>query len=318
MGLGGCPSATERGSTGDQVGNLNEEGTSDGTISLRELAAQIAAADASYGQAWSTESTTISVNPHIDVGDTYERIHTPWLSTGTSGDNSGFLDWRSLFGADELDGPSNTGDTDGPDGDDGTDDGGSDDDGSDDGDDWDEDDCFDADDDPGVPPGGYGSTTYEGIVECVYTEELIGYGDERSREECYLFALARNDRGVLGNIPVPVPCIDDVMLADVHVVGDIDTRIIRVSSRQEYTVTVTVVSASYTAGTANLVLDLDSVWIGEYSGIVSRGEQTLQAQLVDGNLVYSSEVHWEIDLWAGEEWSGDAIVTFDFDGVLTP
>ena len=303
--LGGCPLAdemlqstalpTDPSAAGTPVDNSNEEGAADTPIKLKDLAAEIAEGDAAYELAWSYGQTTISVNPNIDVGDTYERGYRPSSYTGGSSDDDW---WWGLPDFGDWGDPGGSGDS----GD------------SDDGDDSDDNGCIDADD-PGAPPGDSDTRTYVGTLDCLRTEALRGCG-ESSEETCYNVSLVLNEPGVLGSIPVPVTLTHRMMSADVRFVGDSDTQIIPFSHDEVFTVTVTVVSASYTTHTANVVLDVEAVWIGEYSGIVVRGVHTLETQIVDGNLTYSSDTQYELDLWAADDWSGDATDDYDCDGVL--
>ena len=98
-GLGGCPAAegllwnagpaAELGPTDLPGDGAGEDAATEHPITLQDVATDVASGNGGVELAWSYGCTTISVNPNMDVGDTYVRTYGPPYDGGWDGGGNG-------------------------------------------------------------------------------------------------------------------------------------------------------------------------------------------------------------------------------------
>jgi hypothetical protein len=162
------------------------------------------------------------------------------------------------------------------------------------------------------PPG---SATYSGTVDCFRHESLEGYG-ELSEDLTFQVTMSFDDEGLPANIPFPLFIERIIVYADVCHVGDTETFTVPSTPTTAWTVTVTVVSATYTPQSASVVLEIDTGWVGEYSSITASGLHTLEAEVIGDALRYSADTHYEAEFRADDDWEGQGTEDFDCTGTL--
>ena len=306
-GLGGCPALDALSPEGDSSQVFAPNGTADTDsdsqtqddtpFSLEELQRSLVSGNARYRETISTGYSTISINPSIDVGDTYEHPDPPPVSYDA--DNAG--------GDQDDDNDGDNADSD----DSGNDTGGD-----------------DGDDDPADdPPSGSNIDTYEGQTTCSYYESLEDneqfYG-ELFREVTCEVSLAFNTQGVPETIPVPPftgGTDGDRWQIGVHFVNETET-FEYMTDGVMYTVTVRVSAATYTAQAAHVELELDCSWYGDSSSIVAEGNHTLDTMLTSSGIQYTASTDYEGVFTADgeadeDDWVGYGVVAYDCGGMLT-
>ncbi len=297
-GLGGCPLADDPSQdtalpveSGPPPDDTGAKDTTEQPSLLNDLASQIAADALDDEYAWSDGSTTISINPDTDGGNT---------GGGGFGTSPG-----SNAGGDNDDGDGDPDDPDDPAGAD--DDGDSDDSG---------------DDPPGGSPGDSGDATHRGTVQCAYRESLWDddefYGeitDDLTYEETISF----DDLGVPESIPVhPFICNDHTVRfqTTARFTGQTETLTFG-TGVVEYDVTVHVLVATYSPQAAHVELELDFVWIGDNNcSIIASGAHTLDTQATGDDVIYTAYTGYDGVFTAADDWVGYGTVDYDCSGTL--
>jgi hypothetical protein len=308
--IGGCPSADDLllapGSPGDRDpgesngvggsgGAAGEEPTSDTAESLAELALGIVASDGDSDRAFSEGYVSVSTSGDYSPPSWYPPGYNPY-SQDDSGGSTGGSGW-SGGGARGGDDSGDSGGSGGSDGSGGS--GGS-----------------------GCTPesGWHGwPGDYNGPVDCQESEWLEGYG-ESDKDMTFCISMSFDAAGVPDWIPIPVfaSAFDRLLQVDVRFTGE--SGVFSAGSDEMYDVVVNVVSARYTATTADVELEIDQRWIGDYSSIKASGTHTLHTEVVGDSLVYSSRTHYDGRFFAeaeDEDWEANATQDFDCSATLT-
>ncbi len=160
-----------------------------------------------------------------------------------------------------------------------------------------------------------GSATYGGTIDCFRHESLAGYG-ELSEDMTFQVTMGFDDDGVPTRVPFPLFIERIIVYADVRYPGDADTFTVPSTPTTTWTVTVRVVSATYTPASASVVLEIDTGWVGEYSSVTASGAHTLQTEVIGDALRYSSDTHYEAEFRADDDWEGRGTEDFDCTGTL--
>ncbi|MFQ5805660.1 MAG: hypothetical protein ACE5I3_04335 [Phycisphaerae bacterium] len=291
-GPGGCPLAeglpediapsAEVGPTAPAGAGVDEDADvpSERTTTLEELVSGIMEGDGGEELAWSYGSTWVYTGPDYNPEGVYPPGYNPYGQGATGG----------AAGGGGESGPSG--------GSDGSGGGGS-------------------DDGESEQTSGSGSPTYSGTVDCFRHESLEGYG-EMSEEMTFQVTMSFDEQGVPNSVPFPLFIERIIVYPDVRQVGETDTFTVPFTSTATWNVTVTVVSATYTPQSASVVLEIDLGWVGEHSSVTASGVHTLEAQIVEGALSYSSDTHYEAEFRAADDWLGWGTEDFDCSGMLTP
>ena len=302
-GLGGCPIPEELSSesgapagTGTGSGSVGEDAVAEETTTLASVATGVASGDMGSDVAWSSDYTSISIHNDHRPSQDYSAGHTP-SSRGDSHGGDAFVDGDSDDSG-EID-DSDSGDSD------------------DSVEILDEEPC----EDDFFPDRCYicpeWGGDYEGIIYAHVTETLEGYGGGSGVAKFCSVSMSFDDAGVPEWIPIPIFARS---MTRVHVRSVGETK---VYSYWVYRMTITVVSATYTPTTADVVLDIDLDFFGSSSAIRAAGVHTMHTEIDGDSLVYSSQTHYDGSFFAaagdpdnpGEDWEPNA--TQDFDCSVT-
>jgi hypothetical protein len=285
--LGGCPLADglpgEAAPAADSLdGSADADGATGEATTLGELVSGIMEGDSGEELAWSYGSSWVYTGSGYCPDGAYPPGYNPYHDeSGIAGTGSG----GNEGGASDGNGRSGGG------GSDGSGDGGS------------------------GQASGSGSAMYSGTVDCFRHETLEGYG-ELSEEMTFPVTVGFDDQGVPTSVPFPLFIERIMVYPDVRHVGDTDTFTVPSTPTATWTVTVTVVSATYTPQTASVVLEIDTGWVGEHSSVTASGVHTLQTEVVGTGLSYSSETHYDAEFRAADDWQGEGTEDFDCTGTL--
>jgi hypothetical protein len=314
--LDGEASPAEPDSAAASPAGAPEDAETEEVTTLADVAAAIAAGEEATEVAWSYGFSSISINPDYDPPSAYPPGYNPY----NQGDS------------DQGNGGSDDGATSGSGGDEGS--------GASDGSD-DSDDVGDSDDSGGSGGsaesgdgggctgtsrctwyGGWWPREFIGDVYCCKTEFLEGYGGlAQDRKFCDV-SMCFDDAGVPDWIPVPGIGDKGMFRVGVCLAGQSEVHSWAIWIWEE--VVVTVVSANYTPTTADVVLEIDLSWFGDYSSVEAWGVHTMHTSVVGDSLTYSSQTHYDWHFWAkegdpenpGEDFDADATSDYDCSGTL--
>ena len=295
LGLGGCPmpeaelpeqnapaAETPDPAGSDQDSDSSGSEPADSDLLLGDVAAGLVLGADDDDVAYSSGSTWISTSTDTFPEGAYPPGYNPYNTDGGSGTGGGYVPPGDSSSVGSSSGGDDGGDTGG---------------GS------------------HVLGGNWPGATHAGTVTCERDEALYGYG-ECSETLSYTLGLEVGAGGVLAAIPVPIFVTQDIVYAEVQYPGDTDVFVVPFENDAAFDVTISVVSASYTTGSAHVVLDVSVSWHGGNSSITATGSHTLQTQVSGSSLSYSSLTHYDAHFEAADDWEGDGMEEYDMSGTL--
>ena len=189
----------------------------------------------------------------------------------------------------------------------------------------DDDSDADADDDNGSDTGDdegdSGSTagaaiiSYSGGVACTRHESLIGYG-EITEDLTYALRLRFDANGALTGVYLPAFVAGQLVRVDVSYAGDADTVSVVLSDDVTHTLRASVSYAFYTAGQADVTIQLEQTWNGPHASVVAYGSHTLHVERTVSSLTYESQTQYDADFVAADGWEGSGIEAYAISGTL--